>query len=43
LAKKTNELVPNETSSLLQEIKDPKELRGKIIEALTRFEEYPID
>ena len=41
--KKTNELVPNETTRLLLDIKDPTELRNKIIEALTRFEEHPID
>jgi hypothetical protein len=41
--KKTNELVPNETTHFLLEIKDPTEFKNKIIEALTRFEEHPID
>jgi hypothetical protein len=41
--KKTNELVPNETTRLLLEIKDPIELRNKIIEVLTKYEEHPID
>jgi hypothetical protein len=41
--KKTNELVPNETTRLLLDIKDPTELKDKIIEALTKYEEHPID
>lgn len=41
--KKTHELVPNETTSELLDIKDPTELKNKIIEALTRYEEYPVD
>jgi hypothetical protein len=41
--KKTNELVPNETTRLLLEIKDTTELKNKIVEALTKYEEHPID
>jgi hypothetical protein len=41
--KKTNEIVPNETTRLLLEIKDTTELKNKIIEALTKYEEHPID
>ena len=40
---KVNAVAPNGLISALLEIKDPTELRNKIIEALTKFEEHPID
>ena len=40
---KVNAVAPNGLISALLEIKDPTELKNKIIEALTRFEEHPID
>jgi hypothetical protein len=40
---KVNAVVTNGLTAALLEIKDTTELRNKIIEALTRFEEHPID
>jgi hypothetical protein len=40
---RTNTVAKNDITQTLLEIKEPPKLRNKIIEALTRFEEYPIE